>query len=1117
MKLHTFFTAGFCLHVLFAVCQPLVPKSLKSKDAIVCYANPENQHTRVEAPEIVRAWKERGAARTKTANIVVTYVGFTTEAQNAFQAAVDIWETLIESNVTIHVTATWQPLGTGVLGSAIWGSVHANFPGAQRINTWYPAALAEKMANRELNDPTDPDIVANFSSTFNWYLNPSGTPSAGQYDLITVVLHELGHGLGFVDSYSVSGDVGTVGIQTTGLPIIFDQQLENSSGQNLYQSFTSGSTQLKAELTSTNVFYNSPQVLASNGIERARIYAPATYNGGSSIAHLNEATYPSGSVNSLMTPQIGAVEVNHNPGPITMAAFSDMGWKFTRIDHESLKDVETTTGPFVVKAVVTTDVAPINNLKLVYNNGGGDTEVAMTATANPNEYQATIPSTGNPSTYQYYISVKDNLSRTYTNPGKLIRPGQSTQQFYNTFKTGPDTQAPHITHSPKSFIQDSETSFEVEAIISDNLGIASAMLEYKINGVAQTAVGMAPGTPDSLYSATIPVSSLTIGDVLEYRIKAVDMAVANNTAYSPGSDFYELNVVGLVATQDFYTNNFNSASDDFFGDGFSITTPSGFSNGAIHSTHPYAEGNGFPNNELNWTYQLKIPIRVNSDLGLIRFDEVVLIEPGASGSVFGDDDFFDFVVVEGSTDGGITWTPVANGYDSRANSDWLARYNSATSGDNSTATGDAALYRSRTLDLLENFDAGDEVAIRFRLYSDQLARGWGWAIDNLRIQIDETAPTILHDHIDFATTDRSSVIINIKAGDPSGIKALRLEYKINEGAVQQFAFPVVPNVFEYSRSLELNGLVPGDKLNYRIIATDSADNSGSFPADGFIKIAYVDLPAAVESYSNDFTTATNDFVGNFFTQTQPTGFTSNGIHTEHNYKVGFGLDTTASYTYTLIKPIRINEANPFIRFDEIALVEDQSPTIVFGTPAFNDYVIVEGSKDGGQTWKPFLNGYDATQQTTWQNTVANNGVGNSSLYRVKLIDMLGNGNFAADDEVLIRFRLFSNKTITAWGWAIDNVAIQSIVTGAEESSFHAINIYPNPTKAIVTIELPGTDRPADVVLMDIQGRPIHHSMVSIPQSNRFSMDLTDQPDGLYILRMIVNGKTVSRKIIKIKN
>jgi hypothetical protein len=151
--------------------------------------------------------------------------------------------------------------------------------------------------------------------------------------------------------------------------------------------------------------------------------------------------------------------------------------------------------------------------------------------------------------------------------------------------------------------------------------------------------------------------------------------------------------------------------------------------------HPYPEGQGTTAGERNITSQLRIPIRVKAQDAAVIFDEVVLVEPGETGSAFSSADFYDYVVVEGSKDNGVTWTPLADGYDSRDNADWLTRYNSATDADgNSTAVGEASLYRTRTLNLLDAFHAGDVVTLRFRLYSDQLTTGWGWAIDNLYIQ-----------------------------------------------------------------------------------------------------------------------------------------------------------------------------------------------------------------------------------------------------------------------------------------------------------------------------------------------------------------------------------------------
>ena len=113
----------------------------------------------------------------------------------AFQHAVDIWSARLDSNVPIRIRAQFTPLGAGVLGSAGPISVSRNFPGALLPNTWYHIALANKLAGVDLS-PTNDDITANFSSTFNFYLGLDNNHGA-QPDLVAVLLHEFAHGLGF--------------------------------------------------------------------------------------------------------------------------------------------------------------------------------------------------------------------------------------------------------------------------------------------------------------------------------------------------------------------------------------------------------------------------------------------------------------------------------------------------------------------------------------------------------------------------------------------------------------------------------------------------------------------------------------------------------------------------------------------------------------------------------------------------------------------------------------------------------------------------------------------------------------------------------------------------------
>ena len=90
-------------------------------------------------------------------------------------------------------------------------------------------------------------------------------------------------------------------------------------------------------------------------------------------------------------------------------------------------------------------------------------------------------------------------------------------------------------------------------------------------------------------------------------------------------------------------------------------------------------GNSFyaslPDNS-NLTYTLTVPIIVNSSNAFLSYKDVAIVEPGDPGSVFGDDNFYDYVIVEGTRDG-INWIPLADGYDCRYDAAWLNAYNSS--------------------------------------------------------------------------------------------------------------------------------------------------------------------------------------------------------------------------------------------------------------------------------------------------------------------------------------------------------------------------------------------------------------------------------------------------------
>ena len=50
---------------------------------------------------------------------------------------------------------------------------------------------------------------------------------------------------------------------------------------------------------------------------------------------------------------------------------------------------------------------------------------------------------------------------------------------------------------------------------------------------------------------------------------------------------------------------------------------------------------------------------------IISYNELVLVEPGETGSLFGSSGFYDYVILEASKDFGKTWFNLIDGYDSR--------------------------------------------------------------------------------------------------------------------------------------------------------------------------------------------------------------------------------------------------------------------------------------------------------------------------------------------------------------------------------------------------------------------------------------------------------------------
>lgn len=260
---------------------------------------------------------------TEGARFEVEYIGFPAAAEVAFQTAVDTWACRVRSSQIVRVQATWAELDATTLGSA--GPIlYRNFPGAPARNVWYPAALADALAERDLGEG-DPDIEAIFNSDFgSWHFGP-GAPPAGTYDLATVVLHELGHGLGVIGSLQVKDGVGVLSVEGE-FPFSYDLHVQDPSGTSLLDSSTYplGSARLAQALVSELRF--GGRAIEQVSETTVPLYAPPQWTPGGSLSHLAEDAFAAGTPDGLMTPFIAREEVVTEPGAVVCALLADVGW-----------------------------------------------------------------------------------------------------------------------------------------------------------------------------------------------------------------------------------------------------------------------------------------------------------------------------------------------------------------------------------------------------------------------------------------------------------------------------------------------------------------------------------------------------------------------------------------------------------------------------------------------------------------------------------------------------------------------------------------------------------------------------------------------------------------------
>jgi hypothetical protein len=189
---------------------------------------------------------------------------------NVYRYVANLWEAAIQSNVTITVSAGWEALAcsanSATLGSAGAWNIWHDFPGGLP-GTWYPQALANKLAGLNLIDGTPDDGTGygnvDIKTQFNvnlgnadclvgspFYLGLDGNAGT-KVNFAATLLHELGHGLGF-SVLSVQTSTGKrinadgTAYTDDGLPSVWEGFMYDGTAGKTWLTMTSAERQASA-------------------------------------------------------------------------------------------------------------------------------------------------------------------------------------------------------------------------------------------------------------------------------------------------------------------------------------------------------------------------------------------------------------------------------------------------------------------------------------------------------------------------------------------------------------------------------------------------------------------------------------------------------------------------------------------------------------------------------------------------------------------------------------------------------------------------------------------------------------------------------------------------------
>ncbi|WP_293997106.1 PEP-CTERM sorting domain-containing protein [Sphaerotilus sp.] len=260
--------------------------------------------------------------------------------QSALNNAASLFSTMFGSHfsnsgtVVLDATATDDPLNGNLASAGSQLSLAGGAPAGFNLQ----GVISTKLQTGVDLNSVSADGAVNFNFGKNWQLDANAPVSGAQFDFYGVAFHEFSHALGFSSLVQQNG-TDLFGSSTAGHWGIYDQFLvdKNSNAAVNHSTFDINAgvwntASIGGASPAAGMFFNGAHAVAANGNQLVGLYSPTTWNGGSSISHID--TDNPAYASTMMLHSVGTGNGARNYSAIEIGVMQDLGYTVAAVVPE---------------------------------------------------------------------------------------------------------------------------------------------------------------------------------------------------------------------------------------------------------------------------------------------------------------------------------------------------------------------------------------------------------------------------------------------------------------------------------------------------------------------------------------------------------------------------------------------------------------------------------------------------------------------------------------------------------------------------------------------------------------------------------------------------------------